>query len=325
MAVAVTDTVFDLVILATALQVLDKRALERGKVLRMQPRGQMAEHGRDVFGLQAEQFLELGVMDFVGLQVPVPEPQLAGFQGQGQARLAFTQGLVGDIQLQAALRHALLQPHLGRTQPGLGRTTLLDLPGQGLVKLRATGLRLLQMLDQGLVLEPSQHAVVYQPVDLPGHYTQENQQDQPKPAPTELLLIAAPEKITDCRQQARQGEGQVCRKADGVGNAGRQRSRADQAKRPGLLLEAVRRYQRNAGPGQRQAGHGRAQQKHAQPDRVRLAAWHRRIERCHLDHPQRYQRQQPDQPYADQEIARWLPQQCGTDQTVDQHEQRGQQ
>ena len=70
MAIAMTDAVFDLVILAAAFQVLDQGTLQCRKILWMQARGEMTEHGRYVLGFQAKQLLELGVMDFIGLQVP---------------------------------------------------------------------------------------------------------------------------------------------------------------------------------------------------------------------------------------------------------------
>ncbi|MNP41296.1 hypothetical protein D3C76_1349900 [compost metagenome] len=138
-------------------------------------------------------------MDFVSLQVPIPQPQFTGLERQGQTRLTLAQGLAGDLQFKTALRYPRLQAHLGRPQFFLGRTTLLDLPGQRVVELGAAGLRLLQVLDQRLVLEASQQTALDQAVDLPGHHAQRDQHNQPKPAPPALLLIAAPEEIADGR------------------------------------------------------------------------------------------------------------------------------
>ncbi|MNF73916.1 hypothetical protein D3C84_559340 [compost metagenome] len=163
----------------------------------MQARFQVPEHGRDEFRLQPEQFLELGVMHFVGLQVPVPEPQLTGLQRQRQPRLTLAQGLIGGIQIKAALSHAVFKTDLGLPQLFFGLAALLDFPRQFLIKPFTATLRLLQMLDQRLILEAPHHATLDQPVDLPGHHAQGAQQNQPEPAPALLPLITAPEQIAN--------------------------------------------------------------------------------------------------------------------------------
>ena len=170
------ETVFDAVVLGPALEVLDQGALERRDIVRVQARLEVHEHGLDRIRVEAEQLAQLGMVDFVGLQVPVPQAQLAGLQGQGQALLALAQGLVGDIQLDAALGNPGFQPGLGFAQLFLGATTLLDLCAQRLVQLFAAGMGSLQVLDQRLVLEAPQQAVLDQPVDLPGHHQQGAQQ-----------------------------------------------------------------------------------------------------------------------------------------------------
>ncbi|MNH03796.1 hypothetical protein D3C79_630690 [compost metagenome] len=169
-ALAVTHPVVDAVILAATLEVFDQGALEQRHVIGMQPWLEVREHFLDLFRLQAEQFTQLGMVDLVGFQVPVPQPQFAGLQGQGQALFALAQRLVGNIELLAALGDARLKSHLRLAQLFLDQPTLLDLPGQCLVKSFAAALRSLQVLDQFLILKAPQQPTLDQPVDLPGHH-----------------------------------------------------------------------------------------------------------------------------------------------------------
>ncbi|MNY05778.1 hypothetical protein D3C86_1385080 [compost metagenome] len=82
-------------------------------------------------------------MDFVGLQIPVPQPQLAGLQCQRQARLTLAQCLVGGIQFQAALSNTVFQVDLDFSQFGFGTPALFNLLGQLLIELVTAALRLL--------------------------------------------------------------------------------------------------------------------------------------------------------------------------------------
>ena len=175
-AVVVAEAVFDAVVLGAALEVFDQGALERQDIVRVQPRLEVYQHGLDRLRVKAEQLAQLGVVDFVGLQVPVPQAQLAGLQGQGQALFTFAQGLAGRIQLGAALRNPGFQPGLGLAQLLLGATALVDFIGQRLVELLAAAMGGLQVLDQRLVLKAPQQAVLDQAVDLPGHHQQGPQQ-----------------------------------------------------------------------------------------------------------------------------------------------------
>ncbi|MNV14130.1 hypothetical protein D3C71_1048050 [compost metagenome] len=145
-------------------------------------------------------------MDFVGLQIPVPQPQLAGLQCQRQARLTLAQCLVGGVQFQAALSDSVFQVDLDLSQFVLGTSALFYLLGQLLIELITAALRLLQMLDQCLVLKASHQAPIDQSIDLPGNHAQRTEQDQPEPAPTLLLFVSPPKHIGDGRQQAGQGE-----------------------------------------------------------------------------------------------------------------------
>ena len=250
----------------------------------MQPRFEVAQDGGDVFRGQTEQFLDLRVVDFVGLQIPVPQPQLTGLQRQRQTCFAFAQGLIGSVQLAAAQGDAVFQLDLSFAQLALGAAPMVYFSRQFLIELLAARLCLLQMFDQVLILEAPQQTTIDQTIDLPRHHAQRSQQNQPEPAPTARLLVTAPKQITDRRQQTGQGKRQKCRQAHRVGDTGRQGRGADQAENPGLLHEIVGGYQRDARTGQSQAGHGRAEQEHPAPDRLGLATGDGGVERRYLNH-----------------------------------------
>ncbi|MNZ81492.1 hypothetical protein D3C78_1001610 [compost metagenome] len=142
-AIAMAHAILDLIVLGAALQMLDQCPFQRWKVLGVKTRLEMTQDCRDLVRLQAEQFLNLRVMDFVGLQIPVPQPQLAGLQCQRQACFTLAQRLVGGVQLQAALSDAVFQVDLDLSQFVLGASTLFDLLGQLLIELITAALRLL--------------------------------------------------------------------------------------------------------------------------------------------------------------------------------------
>ena len=315
----------DFAVLMLAVADLGQREFEVGHVFGVQSRFEIAQQRRDIFRGEAEQFLNLRVVDFIGLQVPVPQAQLTGLQRQRQARFAFAQGLIGGVQLAAALGDAVFEFDLGLAQLALGTASMLDFLGQFEIELLAARLGLLQVLDQMLILEAPQQTAIDQPIDLPRHHAQRAEQNQPEPAPATRLFITAPEQKANRRQQTGQGKGQERWQAHRISHASGQRRGADQAEHPGLLHEIIGGHQRNAGTGQRQAGHGRTEQEHPEPDRLGLTIGNRRVERRHLNHPQGDQRQQPHQPDADHEVALRAPEQTGADQTIDQHEQGGQQ
>ncbi|MNJ38698.1 hypothetical protein D3C77_335500 [compost metagenome] len=264
-------------------------------------------------------------MDLIALQVPVPQSQFTGLQGQGQALFALAQCVVGLVQRASALGHPRLQADLRFAQLLLDQSPLLYFASERLIKALAAALGHLQVFDQCLVLEALEQAVFDQPVDLPGHHRQSTQHNQSKPAPAPLLLVTPPEQKGDRWQQTGQGKTEKSRQTDGIGDTGRQGSRTQQAKHPGLLSKVIHRDQSNRGTTQGQATECRAQQKHSSPGRLSLALRHGGIKRRHLDNPQSNQRHQPDHPDAYLQVAHRAPEQPGTDQTVEQHEQGGQQ
>jgi len=113
-------------------------------------------------------------------------------QRHGQTRFTFIQGQAGDVQLLTTLRHTVLQADLGFAQLLFDLTALLDFTHQILIQLFAALLRLLEMLDQRLVLETPQEFTLDQAVDLPGHQVQRHQQDQAEHTPTLLLRATIP-------------------------------------------------------------------------------------------------------------------------------------
>ena len=287
------EAIGNFIVVRTPLQMLDHRVLHQRQVFAMDARFEVAEHGGHVFGFQAEQRFDLRVVDFIGLQIPVPQAQLTGLKCQRQPRLALAQRLIGLIQLKAALDDSGFEPDLGLAQFPLGLASLFDFPRQLMVELLIVGLRLLQMLNQRLILKALDQPLADQAINLQGHDNQRHQQHQAKPAPATLLLIAMQKKKGDRGQQARHGKGQKRRDTHRVSNTGRQRRRTDQAKHPGLLLKAFHRNQGDCRTGKGQAADACAQQKHATPDRLRLTQQWRGVKRRNLDDAQTHQRRQP--------------------------------
>ncbi|MNE38134.1 hypothetical protein D3C80_1320190 [compost metagenome] len=299
---------------------LDQGAAQQRQVVRVQARLEVAQHGLHRLGFEAEDFLELRVMHFIALQVPVPQAQLAGLQGQGQTRLALAQGVGGIVQLQGALGHAHFQFGMGGAQLAFGPAALLDFAFQFAIERLGLLPGMLQATDQRLILKALQQAALHQAVDLPGHHQQGQQENAAEHAPAALQAMLAEQQIGHRRQQAGQGEGQERRQADGIGHAGGKDSRGDQAVDQGLLVEHVGRHQGDGGEGQGQAGGAGAEQEVAPPVRLHLAARRCRIEGPDLKQAQHGQQHQPDQPAREQHPARRRPEQIGTGRAIEQHE-----
>ncbi|MNQ56810.1 hypothetical protein D3C85_709450 [compost metagenome] len=322
-AVVVAHPVVDGIAVGATLQVLHQGTAQQRQVVRVQARLEVAEHAGDVLGLDAEDGLELGVVHLVGFQVPVPQSQLAGLQGQGQARLALGEGMAGVGQLQGALGHAHLQLAVGAAQFALGAAALFDLALEFFVEAFGLALGLFQVADQRLVLEALQQAALHQPVDLPGHHHERDQQDQAEHAPALQQPGVAEQQPGDGGQQARQGEGEESREAHGIGDAGGEDGGGDQAVDQRLLEEGIRRHQGHGGEGQGQAGRPGSEEEGAAPARTGLLHRLGTLEGGHLGQAQDRQQHQPGQPAAEQQAAARAPEQVGAGQAVEQHEQGG--
>ena len=313
--------VLDAVAVGAALEVLDQGAPQHGQVVRVQARLEVAEHALHLALGDAEDALQMAMVHLVGGQVPVPQAELAGLQGQGQACLALAQGMAGVVQLQGALGHADFQLIVGPAQFALGTAALLHLAGQLLIESLGALPGVLQALDQRLILEASQQVALDQPVDLPGHHTEAEQQQQPQQAADPVVVVVAEQQVEDGRQQARQGEGEEGRQADRVGHAGGENGGDDQAVDHRLHQELVAGHQEDRREGQGQAAGAGADEEHPPPLRMRLARRQGGREGGHLDQPQHREQHHPDQPSGQQQALLRLPQQGGAGQGAEQHEQ----
>ncbi|MCY1517581.1 hypothetical protein D9M68_522670 [compost metagenome] len=319
--IGVAYPVVDGIAVGAALQVLHQGPAQQRQVVRVQARLEVAEHAGDVVGINAKDGFELRVVDLVGIQVPVPQAQLAGLQGQGQARFAFRQGVAGIGQFQGALGHAHLQFAMGTTQFALGAASLFHLAGQFFVEAFGAALGLFQVTDQRLVLEALQEAALHQPVDLPGHHHERDGEDHPEHAPAAQQRRIAQQQPGDGRQQAGHGEGEEGGKADGIGNAGGEDRGGDQPVDQRLGQEGVRRHKGHGGERQGQARGAGTQQEGPAPARAGLLRGQRLLERSHLGQAQDGQQHQPRQPTAEQQAVARPPEQVGAGQAVEQHEQ----
>ena len=104
----------------------------------------------------AEDRLEIGMLDPAALQVPVPQPQFAGLQGHGQARLALAERLAGRAKLLGARLHPALQGVAGGAQLAFDQAPLADLLGELAIERFGLGVDAFQVQVQRLGLEASQ-------------------------------------------------------------------------------------------------------------------------------------------------------------------------
>ena len=200
--------VLDLIILAAPLEVLDQRPAQPWQIIRVQARGQVTQHHLHLARFQTEQLAQVRVVHLVAFQIPVPQPQLAGLQRQGQARLALAQGMGRFVQLQGTFGHTHFQLAMGAAQFALGTATLLHLTRQFFIEPFGTLLGVLQVADQRQVVKALQQAALHQAVDLPGHHQQGEKQDHTEQPPAALQAAAGEQQEAGRRQQAGQGEGE---------------------------------------------------------------------------------------------------------------------
>ena len=173
--VTMPEAIGNFIVVRMPLQMVNHRELHQRQVFAMYAWLKVAEHGGHVFRFQTEQCFDLRVVDFIGLQVPVPQAQLTGLKRQRQPLLTLAQRLIGLIQLKAALDDSGFEPDLGLAQFPLGLASLFDFPRQLMVELLIVGLCLLQMLNQRLILKALNQPLTDQAINLQGHDNQRHQ------------------------------------------------------------------------------------------------------------------------------------------------------
>ena len=94
-------TVFHAIAVGTPLR-CSTRALQQRQIIRVQARLEVAEHALHLFLADAEDALQVAVVNLVGLQVPVPQAQFAGLQRQGQTLLALAQAWLASSSSRVA-------------------------------------------------------------------------------------------------------------------------------------------------------------------------------------------------------------------------------
>src|SRR5690606_12438261 len=210
------------------------------QVIRVQARLEVGQY-RDRLAVQAEQFAQLRVVHLVADQIPVPQAQLAGLQGQGQAGLALAQRMGGLVQLQGALGNAHFQLGLRGTQLAFGMPALFHFAGQLAVQLVGLQLGLAEVVDQRQVVQAAQQVASEQAVDLQAGDQQAQTKDQAQQAPAAQGRVVAEQQEGGAGQHARQGEGQEGGLADRVGRARAEDGGGNQAEQQGLLQGVVHR------------------------------------------------------------------------------------
>ena len=239
--------VLDYVLLSFALQVRDERGAHPGQVVRVDVRQRLVVGALVVAG---EHHFQAGMQHLGMRQVPVPQAEFAGVEGQVQARLALAQ-LVGHLgQFTGALGDTLFEFIVGLAQLAFGVAALLDFAGKLGVELFGALRGTAQALDEDQLLQALLQAVTDQAADLPGGQAERGEDDDGQHAPAALQHFVAEQQEQPGRQQAGHGEAEEGRQADAIGDAGGPHHRADQPVQRGLLEKGLAGHQGADGVGQ---------------------------------------------------------------------------
>ncbi|MNN25250.1 hypothetical protein D3C81_1387160 [compost metagenome] len=200
----------------------------------------------------------------------------------------------------------------------------MHLAGQLAVQPDGGAPGLLLEILQRLVLETLQQVAARAAIDLPGADQQRRQQDQAEHAPALQADVVASEQVQAGRQQAGHGEGEKGAQAGGIGDAGGDDRRRQQAADQRLQQRRGQRDQQHTDQRQGDARGGNAEQEGLPPDRGRLALGRRPQEGQALPQAQAGQQAQPGQQARQQAVAPLAPEQADAAQAAQQHQQRGQ-
>ena len=175
-AVRVAQPVDRMVAAVFALEVRDHGAADAGQVVRVDQGFQVAEEILEVGAVVTQQAVEVGVVVAPGIQHPVPQADVAGFQRQFQPFTGGGQGGVGFAQCLGAFLHHAFQPFVGFLQPLAGFLALVDFLGQFLVQGFGIAAGPVQVINQGAVAGLQHHRLVAGAVDTAGG----DQEEQPQ-------------------------------------------------------------------------------------------------------------------------------------------------
>ncbi|MNM99392.1 hypothetical protein D3C81_1119520 [compost metagenome] len=281
--------------------------------------------------MQQDQFVPLRPHAARGFLDPLQQQAAIGQPGQGVVvgqetplRFLLAARLLAGAQRLGALADPLLEGALGCAQFLLDLLALAHFAGQLAVQLVAGAAGVLLEGHQRLVLEALQQVAQGRAVDLPGADQQRRQQDQAEHPPALQLGVGATEQVQTGGQQAGHGEGQEGAQAGGIGDAGGNDRRHQDAVDQRLLQRRGQRDEQHADQCQGDARGGGAEQEGLSPGRGGLQLGRRLLEGTGLPQAQAAEQAQPGQQAAEQERAVLTPEQGDATQAAEQHQQGGQ-
>ena len=175
-AIRMAQPVHSMVTVILALEVGHHGAADAGQIFRVNQGFQIAEKVLEVGAVVAQQAVEVGVVVATGIQHPVPQADIAGFQRQFQPFAGGRQGLIGFAQCPGALLHHGFQPLVGFLQALPGFLAFVDFLGQLLVECFRVAARTVQIVDQRAVAGLQHHGLVAGLVDASGSKQEEQGQ-----------------------------------------------------------------------------------------------------------------------------------------------------
>ena len=187
-AIRMAEPIHGMVTVILALEVGHHGAADAGQIFRVNQGFQVAEEILEVGAVVTQQAVEVGVVVAPGIQHPVPQADIAGFQRQFQSFTGGCQGLVGFAQGPGALLHHGFQSLVGLLQALAGFLTLVDFLSQLLVEGFRIAAGPVQVVDQRPVAGLQHHGLVAGLVDAAGGEQEEQSQQGHQQHQRELAM-----------------------------------------------------------------------------------------------------------------------------------------
>ena len=196
----VAQPVDGVIAVGLALEVGDHAAADGGEVVRVNQLLEITEEVAEVFVLVAEQPVKIGVVVGAGVQVPVPQTDIAGLQRQFQALAGGGEFPIGHFQRPGTLADHGFEPVVGLLQAPPRLLPLTNLLRQLFVQRLGVGAGPIQVIDQGGVADLQVQSAVRGAVDVTGGEKQKTGDGQQGGGQGRIVRL--------CQQQLGKGGGQ---------------------------------------------------------------------------------------------------------------------
>ena len=175
--IGVAQAVDGVITVNFALEVQHHGTADAGQVIRVDQGFQIAEEVLEVGAVIAQQLVEIGVVVAAGIQHPVPQADVAGFQRQLQPFPGGSQRLVGVFQCLGPFVNHGFQPFVGFLQALTGFLSFVDFLGELFVEGLGIAAGPVQVVDQRTVAGLQHHRLVAGVVDAAGGDQEKDAED----------------------------------------------------------------------------------------------------------------------------------------------------